>query len=97
MNKVIRDGKVAVIYSPDYGCGWSTWSDEPEKLMFDPKLVALIESGDVEAVDKYCQTVYDRSPELDIFWVPEGEEFVILDYDGSEGVQLKKDFIWFKA
>ena len=25
MEKVIRDGKVAVLYSPGYGAGWSTW------------------------------------------------------------------------
>ena len=26
MQKVIRDGKVAVLYSPGYGAGWYTWS-----------------------------------------------------------------------
>ena len=26
MDKVIRDGKVAVLYSPGFGAGWSTWS-----------------------------------------------------------------------
>lgn len=97
MKKVIRDGKVAVIFAPDYGCGWSTWGKEPEKMMFDPELVGLIESGDEEAIELYCQKKYGMVPELDIFWVPEGEEFVILEYDGSEGIQLKKDFQWFKA
>lgn len=26
MDKVIRDGMVAVIYSPGYGAGWSSWN-----------------------------------------------------------------------
>ena len=31
MNKLIRDGKVAVLISPEYGAGWSTWNyDLPE-------------------------------------------------------------------
>ena len=27
-DKVIRDGKVAVIISPGFGAGWSTWADD---------------------------------------------------------------------
>ena len=27
MTKCIRDGKVAILYSPGYGAGWSTWND----------------------------------------------------------------------
>jgi hypothetical protein len=41
-NRVIRDGKVAVIYNPNFGCGWYTdfcWIDD---LLFDPKLVNII-------------------------------------------------------
>ena len=31
MNKVIRDGKVAVLYSPGYGAGWYSWNwNHPE-------------------------------------------------------------------
>jgi hypothetical protein len=26
MEKVIRDGKVAVLYSPGYGAGWYSWN-----------------------------------------------------------------------
>jgi hypothetical protein len=47
VDKVIRDGRVAVVYSHGYGSGWSTWCSASkeiiERLMFDPELVALVE------------------------------------------------------
>lgn len=47
--KVIRDGKVAVLVSHGFGAGWSSWgrsSAPAEELMFDSELVALIEKRD---------------------------------------------------
>lgn len=47
VDKVIRDGMVAVVYSPGFGSGWSTWCHSSkeiiEHLMFNPELVALVE------------------------------------------------------
>lgn len=47
VDKVIRDGMVAVIYSTGYGSGWSTWSSASkeiiDRMVFDPELVALVE------------------------------------------------------
>lgn len=48
MEKVIRDGKVAVLYSPGYGAGWSTWcynDDLVKTLLFHPLIVEKVESG----------------------------------------------------
>jgi len=42
-NRVIKDGNVAVIYTPSYGVGWYTevcWMID--ELLFDPKLVNII-------------------------------------------------------
>jgi len=49
MNKVIRDGKVAVLVAPGYGSGWSSWNVDQTNwvvtdLLFDPVIVELIES-----------------------------------------------------
>ena len=35
MNKLIRDGMVAVLYSPDYGSGWYTWNQDDPEILFD--------------------------------------------------------------
>lgn len=68
MSKVIRDGKVAVLYSPGFGAGWSTWSlERGDVLMFDPVVVALVEDRDngkinteqlIEMVELYCNKEY---------------------------------------
>jgi hypothetical protein len=44
MEKVIRNGKVAVIISPNYGGGWYTWNYEKNiNMVFDPILVEMVE------------------------------------------------------
>lgn len=54
MDKVIRDGKVAVLYSPGYGAGWYTWNSECPECLFDPELVALVEQKNA-MVTKMCR------------------------------------------
>lgn len=71
MNKVIRDGKVAVLYSPGFGAGWSTWSlGHGDELVFDSQVVALVEDRDegritteqlVALVESYCERAYGKN------------------------------------
>ena len=64
MNKVIRDGKVAVLVSPGFGAGWSTWSYVGEEdyrnfMLFDSTLVTMVEREDsVEAIESYVTAIY---------------------------------------
>ena len=51
--KVIRDGKVAVLYSPGHGAGWTTWHGV-EALLFDPEVVRWVEE---------YQALLDKTPE----------------------------------
>ena len=44
MKKVVQNGRVAVIYSPGFGAGWSTWTGD-KNVCFDPILVEWIENG----------------------------------------------------
>lgn len=109
MNKLIKDGKVAVIHSCDYGGGWSTgaWGaadGEPERMMFDPRLAALIIVNTPQSeLESYIREEYIGDlerwliPELAVTWVDQGEEFVITEYDGLESVDLKKEFKWTTA
>ena len=103
--RVVRDGKVAVLYSPGFGAGWSTWADKEirERLLFDPEVVAWVEDGksgplpDIES--KYGDGyVYDGgASELMIRWVPLGVRFRIHEYDGSESVILDDEDEWVIA
>jgi hypothetical protein len=105
MNKVIRDGKVAVLVSPGFGAGWSSWSysgeqDNREFMLHDPTLVAMVERGDtVEAIESYVTAVHPHTycggaDGLTIEWLPVGTAFRIHEYDGSESVEIRDEMDW---
>jgi hypothetical protein len=105
MDKVIRDGKVAVLVSPGYGAGWSTWAyrvdeDNPGFMLHDPTLVDMVERGaSVEAIEAYVtakhpDTYCGGADDLTIQWLPVGTAFRIHEYDGSESVEIRDDIIW---
>ena len=100
MEKVIRDGQVAVLISSGWGAGWSTWhhGSNKEILIFHPKLVELVESNqhNVYTISAVLNEILDkeeaegiylgRVEDLTIQWLPEGIKFRIEEYDGSEYV-----------
>jgi hypothetical protein len=93
MDKVIRDGKVAVLFSPGYGGGWSTWWCSPEEALFDPEMVEAVLAGDrdkaaVIAARKWPDAYTGGVGQMHVEWVPQGMAFRITEYDGSESVEL---------
>ena len=60
MNKLIRDGKVAVLVSPGHGAGWSTWNAEHEEILFDPAIVEFVEHNRWEELDVYVKLKYPQ-------------------------------------
>jgi hypothetical protein len=102
--RVIRDGRVAVLVSPGFGAGWSSWADRElrERVLFDPEVVAWVEGGkrgplpDLE--EKYGDHFYDGgASDLMIEWVPVGVKFRIHEYDGSESLVRESEEEWFVA
>lgn len=98
MSKVIRNGKVAVLYSPGFGAGWYTWNTEHPECIYDPDVVALVEAyknDDVPVLmkEKYKGDYFYSSGayQLTIAWIPEGTRFHIHEYDGSESIQFIDD------
>ena len=45
MEKVIRNGKVAVLVSNGYGAGWYTWNKAYPECLFDKKMVEAVLRG----------------------------------------------------
>ena len=87
--KVIRDGMVAVLYSPGYGAGWHTWNEGVD--VFDAEMVAAIDDKPTLyaiAKRKYPDAYDGELRDLKIFWVPQGARFEIHEYDGSESVRV---------
>lgn len=93
MNKVVKDGKVAVLYSPGYGAGWYTWNTNVLECLFHPEVVKLVEEKrHSEITDEYCRGLFGESfyaggsHQLGIEWMPEGTRFIIDEYAGSESI-----------
>ena len=103
LGKVVRDGKVAVLYSPEYGAGWSTWDmTYGEALIFDPTIVKYVEEDNLEALEAYVLLKYPNfytggMHNLTIKWIPVGTEFRIDEYDGNESVVTRDQDNWFVA
>lgn len=109
MEKVIKNGEVAVCYSPGYGAGWSTWGDnnQAETLIFHPKIVKmvldnrqseitpewLVENFGEEYEDVYC----GGADSLEIEWIKEGQLFRIDEYDGYESILIINNQTCFTA
>lgn len=99
MEKVIRNGLVAVLVSHGFGAGWYTWNSD-EALLFHPKLVELVENDQRHLIttewvlenlgidNVYCGGASD----LQIHWLPEGTQFTLNEYDGAESI-LTTDFL----
>ena len=109
MDKVIRDGMVAVLYSPDFGAGWYTWNTKHPAMLYDPTVVKWVMDGKpygqkpsgVEWV-RFVATLEEKYPgiyrgglrDLEIRWVPVGTRFYVDEYDGYETVVLEHEVQW---
>ena len=100
--KVIRDGKVAVLISPGFGAGWSTWADNEVKQMalFDRRFVYAKEAG-VKDIDSLVKEVIGNKymytggwEDVMIEWLPVGTAFTVEEYDGFESLRSVEDLTY---
>ena len=102
MNKLIDNGKVAVLYSPGFGAGWSTWNQELPELVFEPAIVQFVETDQWVEMETYVSLKYPDiykggMKDLAVAWLPEGTEFQIKEYDGAESIEIKGEVKWMTA
>jgi hypothetical protein len=100
MEKVIRDGKVAVLISTGFGAGWYCWNKECQSLLFHPKLVEMVEKNKQSEIDEDwikdnlgIENVYcGGADDLEIRWLCINTKFIVEDYDGCEYIITENDF-----
>jgi hypothetical protein len=102
MNKLIRDGKVAILYSPGYGAGWYTWNQAFPELIFDPGIVDLVEHNKFDELKTYVTLKYPEiftggMDDLKVDWLPVGIDFRITEFDGNEVIETKDEVDWIIA
>ena len=101
-DRVIRNGHVAVLISPGFGAGWSTWNtDVAEQCLFDPAVVDWVENGKqgLPPLDHYNDDYFSSggASDLIVMWVKAGSRFIVNEYDGSESLTLEEDIPFFTA
>ena len=104
IEKLRRDGKVAVLVSPGFGAGWYSWNSVHygDELIFDPVLAAYIDEGKMDEAKTYVTMRWPDAyaggvDDLVVHWVPVGTAFRIHEYDGSESIEIKEDLDWVVA
>ena len=103
MNKLIKDGKVAVLISGGYGSGWYTWNLEYPDMMFDSTIAEMVlaekSHDEIETVAtmKWPDGYLGGIDGLCVEWVDQGDEFIIEEYDVNETLSLKNNIKWFVA
>jgi hypothetical protein len=104
MKKLIKDGKVAVLISPGYGGGWSTWAyGDSDELLFDPVIAKMVlDHADVDDIEAVARVRYPNEhlsgiEDLEVQWVDQGKEFIVEEYDGAESIRYKDGIIWSVA
>jgi len=102
MEKVVRNGKVAVLVSPGFGAGWYTWNREHPECLYDADIVAWVEGGKEDPMpdleDKYGSGFYaSGGRDLIIYWIDQGEQFRVDEYDGSESLVFASEEKWITA
>ncbi len=99
--KLEKDNKVAVVYSPGYGAGWSTWNEEiAELLIFHKDIAQLVLDEKLDEVEAVAQKLileyseeedpyhYLSTDKLKVEWVAKNYQFEIEEYDGYESIHI---------
>lgn len=95
MNKIEKDGKIAVLVSPGFGAGWSTRCDNKyaAELCMSAEFVQLVLDDKIDELchlveKKFEGEIYTGGAEgITVDWVPKGTAFIINEYDGSESLE----------
>lgn len=95
MEKIIRDGEVAVAISYGFGAGWSTWNDvDPMDARFN-QLFLDRKYKEAKALCEELGLGYTGGArDVEIVWVRVGREFRIAQDDGRESIEFKDEIEW---
>jgi uncharacterized protein len=96
-----RDDNVAILYSPGYGAGWSTWNDDKlrEGLLYHKELIEMVEAGkrtkitqkkvqELLGLDKDTYVCVCGNDQLEVQYIPKRTLFRIETYDGNESIEI---------
>jgi hypothetical protein len=78
--------------------GWGDRGRLTELQFHDNPKYSELTQKMIDYVESTYEGVFSGGVEdLKVEWIPEGSEFIIEEYDGSESLRLKDDINWLKA
>ena len=105
--KTNEQNQVAILYSPGYGAGWSTWNQKHPEIIFSPDFVQWVLDGkpggelaaETMANNLFgSETIYVGGAEqLEIKWLNVDTLFKVIEYDGYESIELEQNQNWITA
>lgn len=101
MNKLIRDGKVAVVVSGSWSAGWSTYNQEhAEGMCMDADIAECVLNEDILGAVNIARSRYGlecddlRYDELWVAWIDVGTRFTIVYGNPSEYVVTEQNLLF---
>jgi hypothetical protein len=97
-----EEGQVAILISPGFGAGWSTWARgeaQCEAMIFDSRLVDYVLLNGTEGLALFAESLGYTSymggaKDVEVEWLDPGTRFIIDEYDGSESFRTLDDLIY---
>lgn len=87
-------GQVAIVYSPGFGAGWSTWNAADPT---DDRFAKLILAGNIKEAKALAESeglFAGGLEDCNVVWLDAGTKYRITEYDGSESVELADSIDW---
>lgn len=108
VDKLVKDGKVAILISPGFGAGWSTWAGNDalaEQILYDPDIVQMVlDEKPYDELEKFVEEKYADTyvytgglHDIVVYWLDVGTKFRVTEYDGSEGIMTQEEAFWYTA
>jgi hypothetical protein len=98
------DVRVAILVSPGYGAGWSSWHGNKQQMCTDSRIIRYLYTDAKNSISyeelmtKYMGFVeipYDGGfSNLEVEFVPAGSLYKIREYDGAEHVEIFDKSKW---
>jgi hypothetical protein len=96
-----EEGQVAILISPGFGAGWSTWADDDQReaMLFDSRLVDYVLSHGSEGLADYAESLgytgyMGGAGDVEVEWLEPGTRFYVHEYDGSESLRTFDDLCY---
>lgn len=98
--------ELAVLISPGFGAGWSTWSYDHPEIAYDRRIVEYFMTHPRPTEEEMSDFIYELGyghpytggyGALEIVWVPRGQLFCICEYDGFETIQTPESLKMMEA